>query len=1265
MLEITSDQIAKLNDEDLRTLVARLCEAELSALKLPLSAVTAGGNQTAADGGLDVRVDLKLSAAGLDFVPTAVTGFQVKCSDMPRKKIESEMRPNGHLRPSIKDLASAQGAYVIVSSQGSTADKALTDRRNAMREAVRDLSAPSTIHLDFYDRDRVARWARRFPGVGLWIRERINEPRSGWRGYGNWAFGDQPGSEYLQDDTGRIVSRKTGSHKPLSVEKGIAMMREIIAKPGGVIRLIGLSGTGKTRLAQALFDPRVGCDAPDSSLVVYVDQGQDSPTPSAREMIQQLGATGTRSIVVVDNCNPETHRALAHAVASSPNSLSLLTVEYDVADDEPEETEVFQLEPASEKVLDEIIQRLVPHLSALDRHRIASAEISGGNARIALAIAKTIGRSESLGRLNDLDLFKRLFHQRQDSSDMLMRVAEACSLVYSFDGVTHDCENAELAVLAELSGVPIKEAIRHLGTLRRRDLLQSRSKWRAILPHAIANRLACFALESLSPDEINRAFWQAGRERLLKSLCRRLSYLHDCPQAVALASQWLSGPIAGPARLNGLGLHLFHSLAPLVPELVLRIIDETIQGETGSDFLSPEAPNRQRWAALLHSLAYEPESFDQAAFLFAKFRAAEPEGSTNSTFKELFYICLSGTQARCDQRLRLVRKLLQQKAPRLQSCGLQALDAMLESRHFTSSRDFSFGARPRDFGWEPATDEEQTAWFRETLSLVRELAGSKSSHHDTIKKILGRRLRTLWTYANVPDDLEILVSAFNAGDGWPDGWIAVRSTLRSDRGCMPTELAVRLSKLEEVLRPRDLLQKIQAYVLSKTHQAYEIVDSEIVGDSGADHQAAWDRVCRFVEELGRETANAPEILNRILPDLLSKSPGQRWQFGRGMAAGTADLEELWKKCRNVLAAIHPNHRDVSLLSGIVEEASRHHPEATCRLMDEAVTDSALGPHFPILQASYARIDTVGARRVLQSLRLGMAPASAYQYLGHGRVSESIPPALFSKIVLGVIGLPDGYRVAVHLVTMRFFSAKNAGQTLGSSMLRLGRTVLLHADFQEQDDVFAYHLNEIAERCLVGEGARLAASKLSKKLARALLDYRTGARHYHELLRTLFSLHPLTALDAFLDSPKKKRLRPLSRLMFLAEESPVNAAPPEILFSWTDKHPNERYPALAEEIRLFGGAGKNKILRWSPVALCLLEQSPDKEAVLEVYESRFSPTHWSGSRGNALAPYLRLAEQMRDNSDPRLAAWGQRMQEHLAGEIERDHQRDKSVDESFE
>ena len=58
ILGVTADQIATLNDRDLRTLVGCLCEREVRAHGHSPAAVTWGGQQNAADAGIDVRVAL-------------------------------------------------------------------------------------------------------------------------------------------------------------------------------------------------------------------------------------------------------------------------------------------------------------------------------------------------------------------------------------------------------------------------------------------------------------------------------------------------------------------------------------------------------------------------------------------------------------------------------------------------------------------------------------------------------------------------------------------------------------------------------------------------------------------------------------------------------------------------------------------------------------------------------------------------------------------------------------------------------------------------------------------------------------------------------------------------------------------------------------------------------------------------------------------------------------------------------------------------------
>jgi hypothetical protein len=129
MFEITPQDIAQLDDKQLRALIGLLCEAELHGRGYSTANVTWGDHQNAGDGGSDVRVNLSGNEPIDGFIPRGATDFQVKKQDMPPAAIAGEMCPIGTLRPVIGELGERDGAYITVSSEGSTSDSALANRK--------------------------------------------------------------------------------------------------------------------------------------------------------------------------------------------------------------------------------------------------------------------------------------------------------------------------------------------------------------------------------------------------------------------------------------------------------------------------------------------------------------------------------------------------------------------------------------------------------------------------------------------------------------------------------------------------------------------------------------------------------------------------------------------------------------------------------------------------------------------------------------------------------------------------------------------------------------------------------------------------------------------------------------------------------------------------------------------------------------------------------------------------------------------------------
>ncbi|MGU3660829.1 hypothetical protein [Methylobacterium fujisawaense] len=289
IFEVTPNDIERLNDTDLRTLIGYLAEYEMSRQGLSNSSVTYGGHQNAKDGGIDVRVETA-SLSSIGYIPRRNTGFQVKAEDLPAGEIEKEMRPGGQLREAINDLADQGGSYIIVSSKGAVSDTALKSRKDAMARAAESATAADKLHVDFYDRRRIASWVNSNPGLVAWLRSKIGRPIAGWRPFEDWSSSPSPTEEeYLADDKIRLISADSdpGSHG-INAAEGIDKVRQVLRQRHGVVRLTGLSGVGKTRLVQALFDDRIGQNALSPHSCVYTDIS-DGPDPQPMELCSWLG----------------------------------------------------------------------------------------------------------------------------------------------------------------------------------------------------------------------------------------------------------------------------------------------------------------------------------------------------------------------------------------------------------------------------------------------------------------------------------------------------------------------------------------------------------------------------------------------------------------------------------------------------------------------------------------------------------------------------------------------------------------------------------------------------------------------------------------------------------------------------------------------------------------------------------------------------------------------------------------------------------------
>ena len=1277
MFDISKDQLLRLSDVDLRELVARLCEAELSRAGAPVSAVRRGGSHTAPDGGLDVDVQVRGEGYTGDFVPRAWTGIQVKKSSMPASEIANEMSPKGVLRPIFPELARHNGCYIIVSLADDPAGTNLGEREKKMQAQVESVKDQGDLRMEFYGCSRLADWLRQYPGVQLWVREELGVPLSGWRPFGRWSTTPPDAEDELICKEGVVLRLPGKEQDKLGITQGIDGIRDLVINSGKAVRIVGLSGVGKSRIVQALFEESVGNEPLGKHLAVYADLGE-IPDPSVREVVERLAAEGRPAILVLDNCPSDAHNRIASQVVSSSN-LHLVTIEFDIREDKPETTSVVRIDAEGPKIAERLIKRRYPDLGQVNARRIA--EISDGNARVALALAHAASEvRESLSTFSDAQLFERLFYQRNTPDTDLLEAAEALSLVYSFS-ISPDEEGVdELATLAGLLGRDRLLLHRKAQTLVSRQLAQKRGNWRAILPHAVSNRLAAKALLNIPVNDIVDTFQRLPSLRLLKSFGRRLGFLHDHTIAQGIVISWLSpgGLLHDLRRLNDDGIQLLQNVAPVAPEDVLAVIES--QEET---FFSRKNPHFSMFVDLLVKIAYESDLFERCVRLLAKFALTEEEGENWDSIQNrlfgLFSLYVSGTHAGLEAREGLVRRFLLSNETNEQRLGLGMLKAALESSDWSSFGTFEFGARPRDFGYQPKTCEEETRWFARFITLSQETATGGVSHLSArVRSLLAEELQVLWRDPGLRTTLADLARALNEQEPWLEGWRAVLSIKhyddrKADGKTIVDDIEL-LAELDEALQPRRLSDEVRIYVLSVGYQQFALHEEFDFNDD-QNWQESSKRAAARAYDLGTVVAGEPQIIEELSQELFTAGNGYLIEFGRGMASTCRDLEAIWGQLVKGLELAGDQAWHCGVLVGALEVIQQGDEPLAQKVLDEAVQNPTLRKFIVNLQASVPW-SHAGVERLHKSLDFDDTPSQQFINLARHCPVDASSETDLQDLMLRILNKPNGAEFVLEGLCMRPHVLKERKLALGPELKRVGllaSAALLRTTRRIRiRESTARYMSEVLASCL-------DETDFPEETNEVFDAYFARLRALHVEVAVMTSVAVLAEKATFrflngifFDPSLEEHHRQEVFREQRDEKNLLSGVSAETLLDWCrqgDCDFQGRLSMLSAAIYPFEKEPDGDGVVLSEQACAIIEAARDPCAILRDLCSSVQPSGWSGSLADIIAKRCQAFETLlkHERSDIRAAAETQIAEIKKREEQERRYEResDRQREQRFE
>ena len=386
-LDVELIDIERLNAGQLQTLLNKLVHLEARRHGIARCGISVPDaiQITVPDGGVDGFVRWEGGPDATPWLLNRTTGFQCKATEMGVADCRHELlNPNRDAVAAMVDRTlDHDGHYVMFCRKGYT-EPQIIERIEGMRNGLRDVGHPKaeTANLKFYDGNKILNWVNDFQPAVIWVRQRVGKAIfPGVQIFDIWARNDYIARfGFVEDD--KLRSQRNE-------------LIDSLVQSNTVVRLIGLPGLGKTRLAFEAIARAVDPEKPsqkairDSVLYINASDGHRE----AKRVAEALRDDKSEALLIVDDCEIELHNAVAEIARHHDSIFGLLTLDF-----EPEGERIgqitFLLEPASPDVIRGILEQAYGQMPPEDLRQVVDFSEGFPQMAVLLAEARLAGSAE-------------------------------------------------------------------------------------------------------------------------------------------------------------------------------------------------------------------------------------------------------------------------------------------------------------------------------------------------------------------------------------------------------------------------------------------------------------------------------------------------------------------------------------------------------------------------------------------------------------------------------------------------------------------------------------------------------------------------------------------------------------------------------------------------------------------------------------------------------------------------------------------------------
>ena len=1255
---VTGENISELDQGKFTNLLRLLLTAEALAYNLPADGIHVASNANTPDGGEDGRITWRGGRWRTPFLPSRLNQFQLKSSAVaPARAGQDVLTRHGSVKDMIHSVLVEGGNYIMLCAHSYTG-KQIEDRKAKIREAIRSAGIPTDdCQVDFRDSDQIATWVNDHPSVAMWVREQVRPGGIGpFRTWGHWSRRPQhQRSPWVEDERLPELS---------------ARLHELTKEGRKVVRVVGLSGIGKSRLVLESLSRRWYRD-----LVMYAVESESS-SEALCGAVQILADSGRPAIVVVDDCGPDTHRMLASMVLRLGSRLSLVTIDNQVSTSTFDDT-IIEVREAPTPVIEAIIDRVSLGLHSEDRRRLV--HFAGGFPEIASRVGRAWTMGLPISQTADGLVDTYVVGGQPSESTVLLKSAK---LMATFGLLAVEpADNRQLEEVASL-GRDLSADDLHAAVvdLVERGVVQRRGRLAILQPRPVAMWLSERQWKEWTKNRWDDVLSGHVSFDLRKGAARQLAMLNSTEIAHDVVNHVcrLDGPFDQSQWILQTGqAEVLSSLAEVDPETVAAQVERSLQDIPDLSMIGGHS--RGHLIEALEKIAFHSDTFEEGALILLRLAAAEQASWTNENserlnsipvgrkaseqFCALFPVLLGKTEADGHKRLAFLDGVAYAGEPAQKVVVVQALIAGTELRHFSRIVGVEIqGSRPVLDSWHPKTDAGLTSYVNGCVKLLAKIAVQDDCAGIMARDGLSSMLSSLILEGFIDTVETVVLDVAASVDYWPSAMRRLGSMLALDAERIGPGEFDRVRALVETLQPKCLESATLAVITEGLWGN--------IWDPQLDIETREQRKRSAVRDLVAELLNEPTILMSLLPQLSRGRQFMARELGEALANSSEAPTEWLEPIIQAIVEAPEGERNCDLLSGFVASLADTQPDTAEAFKPRAARSRELAPVFPrlCLRMGINADDILLAIDALQNGLLRPRDLNRWAIRG---VFANVPAAAVATLLDALTDhSAESFAEAILLLGVHCSDGTNKFECFLPQIIKIAENTSrwdpnVIRDTQDPwgDPAMVHYYFEKCISYILDKGPDNAGAR---EMALALATTLANGDDRHDSLLTKLVLSRLLTDFAEIawppighaivsDPHRAGRFEFLLGDQFAIGRQPdplILNIPEDTLFAWCHAYPDQA-PAFTARVVpvLEPDQADTEDQSFRPVMTWLLDEFGERDDVQQAVGSNIHTFGWYGSMATHFTLFEKPLAKLQSHPKIKLRLWAGRMLRELRNSID--------------